>query len=217
LRALEHGPDGSTLPAEAQAVLVDGTEMFGRLVERERLPEWRIVLDEVETETGLSLRNVVMLHPASDVSETITVEGEPVTVHAAYSSLTLGTGLAEDRQTHEWHPGGTKSICSLRASLPGMNTPDVTLNRQPTPDDTFLHIDVREIDCVDGRSAEGRIRHDVILDDETVTILVGYVRPPGESFTCPGNPQAPTYVIDLGEPLGDRAIMDASFLPDRPL
>lgn len=91
---------------------------------------------------------------------------------------------------------------------------DLTLRDAPSPSDTSIDLLVHERACASGQSAEGRIRL-LELDEtpEEVRLRIG-VRPPDGNQACPANPPTP-FTIDLGEPLGERDIVDASVVPPR--
>jgi hypothetical protein len=89
---------------------------------------------------------------------------------------------------------------------------EVRLADIPSPGDTSLQLVVKERDCASGRSAEGRVRVDELtLTGTEVRLRVSVVPPDGDQ-TCPDNPWTPLEV-DLGEPLGERAVVDANLVP----
>ena len=91
---------------------------------------------------------------------------------------------------------------------------DLTLAEIPSPADTSLELFVHERACASGQSAEGRIELvDLTITTDQVQMQVG-VRPPDGDQDCQGNPPTP-FTVDLGEPLGDREIVDASVEPPR--
>jgi hypothetical protein len=49
-----------------------------------------------------------------------------------------------------------------------------------------------------------------------VQLHVGVRPPEADSVTCPSNPATP-FSVELSQPLGDRAIVDASVVPPRPV
>lgn len=82
---------------------------------------------------------------------------------------------------------------------------------QYRPDNLAL---VRERECASGQSAEGRIELvDLTLTAEQIQLHVG-VQPLGGGQECPGNPPTP-FTVDIGEPIGDREIVDTSVAPPR--
>jgi hypothetical protein len=93
---------------------------------------------------------------------------------------------------------------------------DLTLAETPAPGDTSIDLFVHERACASGQSAEGRIEL-VELNKTTgqVQLRVG-VRPLDGGQDCQGNPPTP-FTVDLGEPLSDREIVDASVVPPLPL
>ncbi|MEO8626342.1 MAG: hypothetical protein ABI452_06550 [Candidatus Limnocylindrales bacterium] len=87
--------------------------------------------------------------------------------------------------------------------------------RRPLPsgDAVALEILVLEQACASGNYATGRIlAPTVIYEEQAITITVG-VR--GVGGTCQSNPDTPAVLI-LGEPLGDRELLDGYFVPPAP-
>lgn len=93
---------------------------------------------------------------------------------------------------------------------------EVRLADIPSPDDAKLQLLVMERGCASGQSAEGRVRaDDVTLTEDEVRLRVSVV-PPGGDQECPGNPWTP-FEVDLGEPLGERTVVDANLVPAQEL
>jgi hypothetical protein len=93
---------------------------------------------------------------------------------------------------------------------------DLTLADAPSPGDTSVDLLVTERECASGHSAEGRIEL-VELNETTEQVQLRVrVRPRDGDQSCQGNPPTPL-TIDLGGPLGDREIVDASVVPPRPV
>lgn len=93
---------------------------------------------------------------------------------------------------------------------------EVRLADIPSPDDTKLELLVMERGCASGQSAAGRVRaDDVTLTEDEVRLRVSVV-PPGGGQECPGNPWTP-FEVDLGEPLGERTVVDANLVPAQEL
>lgn len=106
--------------------------------------------------------------------------------------------------------------CTLRTSDALGREADVRLADTPSPEDTELTLLVNERQCASGRDAEGRIDLDELtLTEDEVRVRVS-VRPAGGDQECPGNPWTP-FTLDLGEPLGDRTVVDAGLVPATPL
>ncbi len=110
------------------------------------------------------------------------------------------------------------STCSPRLSDgAGDDQADVRLAETPSASDTELTLLVMERRCASGRSAEGRIDLDELtLTEDEVRVRVSVRPPPGDAQECPGNPWTP-FTIELGEPLGDRTVVDANLVPAREL
>ena len=76
-----------------------------------------------------------------------------------------------------------------------------------------LKILVTERECASGQSSEGRIVGPVLLfDADRVLVAFGARRLPGDFQNCQGNPPTPM-LLDLGQALGDRLLIDAGHLP----
>jgi hypothetical protein len=83
----------------------------------------------------------------------------------------------------------------------------------PGSETTELHVLVEERGCSSGSSPAGRLLPPTVqYRDDTVTVAVR-VRGVGGPATCQGNPRLPV-VIELPEPLGDRALRGISAPPD---
>lgn len=110
------------------------------------------------------------------------------------------------------------SSCSPRlADGAGDGQAELRLADTPASDDTELTLLVMERRCASGRSADGRIALDELtLTEDQVRVRVSVRPPPGQAQTCQGNPWTP-YTINLGEPLGDRTVVDANLVPAREL
>lgn len=81
------------------------------------------------------------------------------------------------------------------------------------PDSTEVHILVTEQSCASGRTPPiGEIRAEVVRAVSAVTVTVTVRDPPGDFQNCQGNPSVP-FVVELGEPLGSRALFDGGSWP----
>jgi hypothetical protein len=113
----------------------------------------------------------------------------------------------------EWRWSGSQlgEDCPLEARLPdGLNR--VTWRIDPEfgldPASTTIRLLATERECASGQAMGTRLRspHVVITNGEA-RITLAADPPQGGYQTCPGNPEQPV-VIDLGMPLGDRAVVD---------
>ena len=114
-----------------------------------------------------------------------------------------------------WHVW-THDFCALRLDLDPLVVPEITLESEPDPTSTELHLLVTEHGCNSGEDADGRI--EVVRLEESdarVSVILG-VRPRGGFVTCPGNPSTP-FTVTLRDPLGNRELVDGSLADPRPL
>ena len=106
--------------------------------------------------------------------------------------------------------------CAPQRVLDGLGEAQVWLAAEPDPSATTIDLLIVEMACNSGEDAEGRVR--VVEQSEAtdaVELLVA-VEPRGGDASCPSNPATPL-TVELAEPLGDRALVDTSVYPPRPL
>ena len=83
----------------------------------------------------------------------------------------------------------------------------------PGPDTQTFDALVTERSCASGRSSAGRVVGPEIVRADEMVLVMFAVRPlPGLTFTCQSNPST-RVPVDLGEPLGDRQLLDGGRLP----
>jgi hypothetical protein len=87
--------------------------------------------------------------------------------------------------------------------------PDAPL---PGPETRVLDVLVIELACNSGEPADGRIVGPSIVASADLVLVVFAVRPRPGAHNCPSNP-ATRVTIDLGAPLGQRALLDGGQLP----
>lgn len=104
------------------------------------------------------------------------------------------------------------SGCSLVERVAGQPAEEAQWAMDPsvqlTPEMTEIPLLVGEVGCASGRDATGRISASVVGSDEALEITV-YVEPLPGGQDCQGNPLTP-YVLDLGEELGDRQLVNGA-------
>ena len=86
---------------------------------------------------------------------------------------------------------------------------------QPKPDATTQVFDalVTEMSCNSGQPADGRIVGPQIVKTAETVLLTFAIRPRSGDFqTCPSNPST-RIRADLGEPLGNRTLLDGGRVP----
>ena len=129
-----------------------------------------------------------------------------------------GMKVVELESQPTWHVTGWGDCHARRVLAQGLGDADWVFDPalpKPGPDSqTFVAL-VTERECASGQSSEGRVVGPDILDAGDELLVTFAVRPLGGDLqTCPGNP--PTRVrVDLGEPLGDRILVDGGSLPPR--
>lgn len=109
-----------------------------------------------------------------------------------------------------------RSTCLPRRTFDGIEPADLELDpaKPARPGDRVVHLLVTENGCAGGQPATGRIRV-VTLEPaaDAVRLVLGVVPRGG---TCPSNPATP-FALELPEPLGGRALVDAGVYPERRL
>lgn len=137
--------------------------------------------------------------------------GEPTEPRAedppyAYAALELRDG--------QWAPRGWGG-CRIELAAAGWGNARFRLDPavRPDPQSPTVSVLATEVACAGGQAPQGRQVRAVVLDetDEVVSIVI-LVEPPRGYQTCPGNPSF-EFQVDLGSPLGDRTILDASVYP----
>jgi hypothetical protein len=121
------------------------------------------------------------------------------------------------REGERWVPenwGG----CRITLAAPGWGNAHFVLDPDSAPDPAAASIAVRawEVECASGQTPEGREVRPVVLseDGDTVSIVI-LVEPVTGGANCQSNPSFPLEIA-LDEPLGDRAVHDASVDPPLP-
>lgn len=195
---LETMPSLDTLPEEVLAAVDDMGEPA-----LDTSLDWRVV------ETG---DDEVVLIREFDPDEPAAAGGD---THGTtrLAPITGGPNIPDGT----WFVRGGSSCSPRLADGAGDSQAKLRLADTPSPDDTELTLLVNERRCASGQSAEGRIDLDELhLTEEQVRVRVSVRPPPGSGQTCPANPWTP-FTVDLDEPLGDRAIVDANLVPAREL
>jgi hypothetical protein len=121
----------------------------------------------------------------------------------------------------ETGPAGTRleryGECQARLALPdGLGPAEFWVDpaAAPGPEATTIAGFIRERACASGRSPEGRVLDPIVVYGEAA-VLVAYAvakRPGGQE--CPSNPPLEV-VLELAEPLGERALLDGGTFPPR--
>lgn len=113
-----------------------------------------------------------------------------------------------------WAPQGWGD-CRIEASAPGWGNARFVRDPDTEPDSTSSIVPVLawERACASGQTPKGRKVEAAVVasDDHSVSVVV-LVEPVLGAASCQGNPSFPLE-IDLGEPLGERTIVDASVDP----
>jgi hypothetical protein len=135
--------------------------------------------------------------------------------------VTVGGDLGMKMVSVENGPTGWKvsgwGDCQARTSLAdGLGEAEWAFDpAQPKPVATTQVFDamVTEMACNSGKAADGRIVGPQFVKSPASILVIFAVRPrPGGFQTCPSNP-ATRVQADLGEPLGNRKLLDGSRLP----
>lgn len=191
-------PSLDTLPGEVLAAVDDTGESAV-----DRTLDWRVAA--ADDDEVVLIRQFAPEEPAAARGDTHgTMRLAPIT----------GAPNIPDGTWFVW----SGSSCSPRlADGAGDGQAELRLADTPSADDRELTLLVMERRCASGRSADGRIDLDELsLTEDQVRVRVSVRPPPGDAQDCQGNPWTP-YTIDLGEPLGDRTVVDANLVPAREL
>ncbi|MFD6140588.1 hypothetical protein [Promicromonospora sp. NPDC060271] len=108
--------------------------------------------------------------------------------------------------------------CALRYDLGDLGSAIVALDpdNPPDPESSQVHLLATEVACAGGKPADGRVAVARLVEHEDrVELVVGVEVPPGVQ-TCQSNPPTP-FTVELDEPLGTRALVDAAVYPEREL
>lgn len=112
-----------------------------------------------------------------------------------------------------WTPAGWGQ-CRIELDAEGWGNARFVVDPSvlPDPDADRISVLATERACAGGEAPTGREVRAVILDEDEVSVsIVILVEPPGGG-NCPSNPSF-EYEVELGSPLGDREILDASLYP----
>lgn len=139
----------------------------------------------------------VFLAPGPRETPWLMVVAVPGTVEwqvDSFGACQLGLALPEDVLAGEWW---------LDPAFPA-----------PQPDDVTVRAIVRERACASGRSPVGRVLDPIVVyGREEIQVTIPIRRRPGPN-DCAGDVNI-AYLIELDEPIGDRALLDAGVLPPR--
>ncbi|MDE0498779.1 MAG: hypothetical protein OXH86_15630 [Acidimicrobiaceae bacterium] len=123
-----------------------------------------------------------------------------------------------------WRIGSWSSnaySCDTRVALPpGLGhveihlDPGVGAGSLPQPDDTSVDLLVQEMDCANGREMGDALQGPQIVETDDEVLVAFAVIPVSGGASCPGNPSA-RVTIELSGPLGDRALLDGTYLPPK--
>lgn len=83
------------------------------------------------------------------------------------------------------------------------------------PDATSVRLRITETSCTGARDPRPHLLDPVVVETDTSVTVSLRAESPG-SATCPGNPTV-DYTLELPTPLGDRALLDGSRFPSRPV
>lgn len=137
-------------------------------------------------------------------------DDEVLLVHSGKEGLSfLTTEFIDGRW--QWSGASSGGPCPLYYQVPEeLNPVDWRLDPEyvPSADTTTIDVLITERSCVDGREIGDRLRGpEVIMTQDELRIAFAAQPPPGDFFTCPGNPET-GYRVTLPAPLGDREIVE---------
>jgi hypothetical protein len=112
-----------------------------------------------------------------------------------------------------WQPAGWGG-CRIEIAAPGFGNASWVVDETAPldPSAELVRLRIQEKNCASGQAPVHReVVPVVVAEDDRITITV-LVEPVQGVATCPANPWH-QIIVDLGEPLGDRALFDGSSLP----
>ena len=127
---------------------------------------------------------------AADDSRTISSEASS----AAAPSDGAGTSSTPDGLSQS----GDTAVWSIEGDDP------------PTPSTEAFTASVSRLGCSGGRSGEV-LPPDVSMKEDEIVVTFTVESLPEGAYTCQGNPSVP-YLVDVGEPVGDRDLVDGACL-----
>ena len=104
--------------------------------------------------------------------------------------------------------------CELESVLPSnLNRVEWILDPaspDPISDSTTVNLLATERECASGQPMGDRLLPPTVVEtDEAVLITMAATPPPGDAFTCQGNPSQPV-TVNLASALGDRELLEGS-------
>lgn len=102
--------------------------------------------------------------------------------------------------------------CRLQFTVPeGLNTVQWRIDPDAPdlePSSTEVEVILNERECVGGIEIGDRlVGPQIVMTEAQVFLAFATEPPPGDAFTCQGNPDTP-YSVELPEPLGDRELVE---------
>lgn len=123
-----------------------------------------------------------------------------------------------DRVDGGWRASGWGSGCGMAPVLaPGVSWAEMIATPEGMdPAATSLEVEVSERECASARNPEPFLNEPVVVEREkTVTVYWTSDSPEGGQG-CPSNPWVGR-IVPLDQPLGDRALLDGSTWPPKPV
>lgn len=128
----------------------------------------------------------------------------------------LGSIMFLVRRGGQWMFEGCGNRSTVQVARRGMGRARWIEHERAGPAASRLVLDVTEMTCASGRSAEDRLQPpEIVEDDKSVTISWFVRRLPGPQ-ECPGNPVM-RRVVGLARPLSTRLLLDGALYPPQPL
>lgn len=138
-------------------------------------------------------------------------EDEVLLVHRGSDGLAFQT-VTRDGGSWRWTGSQMGGPCPLHYAVPeGLNAVDWVVDPSGLPLDpeaTSLQVLATERECASGQEMGDRLQEpEVVMTAEEVRIVLAAEPPPGDAFTCQGNPETPV-IVELPEPLGEREVIE---------
>jgi hypothetical protein len=151
----------------------------------------------------------------------IRLDGDTAEYTTFGSDTPKGVSLSFERHGDMWKWSGSSGCGPAGVVVPGTAETRWSLDPDfppPAPTDTIVHVLVNRTACNDGRQVTPDEVHPPVITATAGEVVVLFTSDPVSPgmHTCPG-PMGTPLMLDLGEPLGARSLLDGGSYPPQPV